>query len=537
MKTIINVECMDQELVITNSPLIASGGVHENFIAFKFCEKWDGFGKTAVFYRNEKERYYSVLDFDDVCEVPHEVTDYEGAMYFGVYGEAGEVTKTSKVLKYKINKGAMTTLLKPSEEPTPEIFQQLLSAYGQTNEALEMEKEERQAENNRLSSEIEKNADDILTKTSVSTYGYTLEVFVSAQNGSDDTGDGSRENPYASLDKAISLYNNKPIGYGVIIINILDDSVYNVSAKSIWEGSPHIIGLADQMPTLNFTNKAGTGARMYSCHPNLQNLKISADYGSYYFEGCAVSMQNVEFLCGIGFIGCTINIQDPIINTSTPHEKTGLVRCRATTGRISNPNCNTNCDYPTFYIDMGSNISITGNSWSINNSKTTTKAVIYLNYADLKITACPSFSGYTNAIESNNGNIFTSASGYDSLKDFIKQTNTLIKYGNHDMSKLIGLVKIKKIHVGNLIIDGNSVGNLRSESIALDGFKAVCVVNTLIKNAETEENGVYSSYCNAFYSDIYEDCITLAIRNYNAESANVEIRVDVLYIRKEYYEA
>ena len=537
MKTTINVECIDQELIITNSPLIASGGVHENFIAFNFCEKWDGFGKTAVFYRNEKERYYSVLDLDDVCEVPHEVTDYEGTMYFGVYGELGEVTRTSKVLKYKINQGAMTTLLKPSEEPTPDIYQQLLSAYGQTNKALAREKEERQAENDQLSSEIEKNAEDILTKTSVSTFGHTLEVFVSAQNGSDDIGDGSQKNPYASLDKAISLYNNKPIGYGVIIINILDDSVYDVSAKSIWEGSPHIIGLADKMPTLNFINTAGTGARMYSCHPNLQNLKINAEYGSYYFEGCAVSMQNVEFLCGIGFIGCTINIQDPIINTSTPHEKTGLVRCRATVGRISNPKCTTNCDYPTFYIDFGSNISITGNSWSANNSTTTTKAVIYLNYADLKITACPTFTGYTNVIESNNGNLFTSASGYDLLKNFIKQTNTLIKYGNHDLSKLIGLVRIRKINVGNLVIDGDSIGNLKTESIAIDGFRPVCVVNTLMKNAETEDIGVNSSYCNAFYSDIDGDRITLAIRNFNTEQANIEIHVEVLYICEEYYKA
>lgn len=154
MKTIINVECMDQELVITNSPVIASGGVHENFIAFNFCEKWDGLGKTAVFYRNEKERFYSVLDPDDVCEVPHEVTDYEGTMYFGVYGESDEVTKTSKILKYKINQGAMTTLLNPSEEPTPDIYQQLLSAYGQTNEALATEKAEREASINALNSAI-----------------------------------------------------------------------------------------------------------------------------------------------------------------------------------------------------------------------------------------------------------------------------------------------------------------------------------------------------------------------------------------------
>lgn len=128
MRTIINVECIDQDMIVTNSPVIASGGVHENFIAFKFCSKWDGFTKTAVFYRNEKEKYHALVDDDNMCEVPQEVTNAEGTMYFGVFGVSGEVTRTSKVLKYKIKQGAITEDLKPSE-PTPDIFQQILSEY------------------------------------------------------------------------------------------------------------------------------------------------------------------------------------------------------------------------------------------------------------------------------------------------------------------------------------------------------------------------------------------------------------------------
>lgn len=129
MKTIINVECMDQELVITNSPVIASGGKHENFIKFNFCQKWNGLSKIAVFYKNEKNKYYALVDKDNMCEVPHEVTDYEGTMHFGVFGASGnESTKTTKILKYKIVKGAITDNASPSD-PTPDIYEQLTNQY------------------------------------------------------------------------------------------------------------------------------------------------------------------------------------------------------------------------------------------------------------------------------------------------------------------------------------------------------------------------------------------------------------------------
>ena len=61
MNTIINVECVDQELIVTNSPTLASGGICENLVSFKFCGKWDGFSKTAVFYQNEKNVYYALI--------------------------------------------------------------------------------------------------------------------------------------------------------------------------------------------------------------------------------------------------------------------------------------------------------------------------------------------------------------------------------------------------------------------------------------------------------------------------------------------
>lgn len=129
--SIIKVNCTDQVLAFENTPVIASGGMEENFIQFSFCSQWNGFVRTAVFWRNEKEIYGQVLDASDSCEVPPEVTADEGVVYFGVYGvNLDHHQRTSNVLTYRIEKGAITTDVKPSE-PTPDIYNQLLAMYAQ----------------------------------------------------------------------------------------------------------------------------------------------------------------------------------------------------------------------------------------------------------------------------------------------------------------------------------------------------------------------------------------------------------------------
>ena len=135
MNTIINVECVDQDLIITNAPTIASGGICENFVSFKFCSKWDGFSKTAVFYQNEKNVYYALIDSQNQCEIPHEVTLNEGTLHFGVFGVNGDTRRTSKVEKIRIHKGAWTKDMHPSD-PTPDIYTQLLSELSAVNELL-----------------------------------------------------------------------------------------------------------------------------------------------------------------------------------------------------------------------------------------------------------------------------------------------------------------------------------------------------------------------------------------------------------------
>lgn len=127
--SVIKVKCTDQVLTYENTPVIASGGLNENFIEFSFCNQWDGYARTAVFWRNEEEAYHVVLDEKDSGQIPPEITDVDGVIYIGVFGVDNEHRqRTSNVLTYRIEKGAITTGTKPSS-PTPDIYTQILAGY------------------------------------------------------------------------------------------------------------------------------------------------------------------------------------------------------------------------------------------------------------------------------------------------------------------------------------------------------------------------------------------------------------------------
>lgn len=127
--------CIDQVLTFENTPVITSGDVNYDSIMFDFCSRWDGFTKTAVFYRSEDEVYYQLLDEANTCNIPNEVLTDKGDIYIGVFGTSGDTTLTSQVLKYKITRGAITENLKPSD-PTPDIYAQILSRYNAIIEEL-----------------------------------------------------------------------------------------------------------------------------------------------------------------------------------------------------------------------------------------------------------------------------------------------------------------------------------------------------------------------------------------------------------------
>lgn len=128
-KTIIEVKCIDQVLTLTNTPVIASGGVGEDFVRFDLCEMWDGFAVSAIFWRKGVDCIPVLLDAENTCQVPPELMTSEGIVYFGVAGVATDgTTRTSNPVSYLIQAGTITentALPIPGED----VFKQLMSYY------------------------------------------------------------------------------------------------------------------------------------------------------------------------------------------------------------------------------------------------------------------------------------------------------------------------------------------------------------------------------------------------------------------------
>lgn len=124
----IRVNCIDQTLRLTNTPVIASGGVDEDRVIFTFCEQWNGFGKTAVFY-TDRDVCYRVLDENDSCVVPAAALSEKGILHISVFGcNAAGVVRTSEVLRYEVREGAVVNVT----EPEPDVYEQILAGYSES---------------------------------------------------------------------------------------------------------------------------------------------------------------------------------------------------------------------------------------------------------------------------------------------------------------------------------------------------------------------------------------------------------------------
>lgn len=143
MATIIKLNCVNQELTFAENPLIASGGYNEDKLQITFCELWRGYAKVCVFYQNPNKHYFAMMEEDDTCVIPYEALQSDGVLYLGVFGcNAEGKTRTSQIVKYMVEKGAININLEP-QEPTPDIYEQLLIKY---QEMLETSKKTYQDE-------------------------------------------------------------------------------------------------------------------------------------------------------------------------------------------------------------------------------------------------------------------------------------------------------------------------------------------------------------------------------------------------------
>ncbi len=173
----------DQQLQATNTPVIASRGVKEDYVIFSFSEEWNGFGKTAIFYNRctPEQIFQSAVDVDGKALVPHEVTEQDGTMYFGVCGVKDDVILTSELLSYNIVKGVYTGGGE-SQPPTPGIFEQMVTIAGQMQNNYDLLKNQLQTEitNRQMAiaqeAMVRANADQVLSSR--------MDTFASLPEGS-----------------------------------------------------------------------------------------------------------------------------------------------------------------------------------------------------------------------------------------------------------------------------------------------------------------------------------------------------------------
>ena len=120
---------IDQNLTWLNNQAIYSGDINTDRIHFDFCSNWEGYIKTAIFYRSTDEIYQQLLDEDNSCIIPHEVLSQEGFICIGVYGVKDDRVLTSQCLRYRVQHGAISDRLS-IEPPTLTIYEQVISQYG-----------------------------------------------------------------------------------------------------------------------------------------------------------------------------------------------------------------------------------------------------------------------------------------------------------------------------------------------------------------------------------------------------------------------
>lgn len=132
----IGAEVRERELRLTSIPMMPSGSRNHLWIRITFDAEWEGTTKTLVAYRDLSKPYHVPLGLDGTALIPHEVLAEQGVAYLGVFGIAGDQRLTSTIVRYGVNEGAITDGLQPSD-PTPEMWEQLISAVNEVRQAAE----------------------------------------------------------------------------------------------------------------------------------------------------------------------------------------------------------------------------------------------------------------------------------------------------------------------------------------------------------------------------------------------------------------
>lgn len=170
---------------------------------------------------------------------------------------------------------------------------------------------------NSLDSRIQLNSQEINTLSNdaiINMYKVVTSFYyvVDGVNGDDETGNGTLEFPFKTMNKIFDLVNK---GHTDIRVNIITSGVYEISDfNALTNFSIHIVSdLTDSnRPVLEFarTNKS---IAWYNCHVALDNVVVRVpEITEYrmYFEGCSIGFTNVDTtgIDRICFNGCDVQV-------------------------------------------------------------------------------------------------------------------------------------------------------------------------------------------------------------------------------------
>lgn len=279
---------------------------------------------------------------------------------------------------------------------------------------------------------------------STAVVGFTKDIYVDAVNGSDGN-EGTAEKPFATLGKALSLYNGYyDDGYYDQFVIYLSDGEYIFPYRSTWHGCPHIFAMSGKHPSVRFTVNDNAGPRFYSTHVYFKGVTFKSDFGGFYLEGTAVSAENCTFECALRVIGGSFDFHKCLFKAnSCPYSTKTCVNINASNGRFYTCTFEHTSDMYAILAENGSNVVILGGI-TCTNGGATTKEAIRISYSSLKTNGNLNFEGYgTNKIGINASIFIAAGSAYDELVEKIGNTNSIIS------STAIDLVKMNRLINGN----------------------------------------------------------------------------------------
>lgn len=134
--TIIKLKTVDQRLTVVQQPVLASGDVGTVRVEYVLDSYWDGYIPSGTFYAGKQpEDVYEQPLTDGACVIPWEVLQEDGVLYIGLRGvDAAGLVKTAAPVRYRVEKGSPGGS-DTSREPTPDVYQTILTMVAQSAES------------------------------------------------------------------------------------------------------------------------------------------------------------------------------------------------------------------------------------------------------------------------------------------------------------------------------------------------------------------------------------------------------------------